>query len=65
MEGLKIMYKYCPLCRSPLKKISRYHMACSKCAYVYYNNPRPCSAAIIKNGNQILLVKRKFSPYKG
>jgi len=57
--------KYCPFCRSELKNGHKHQKSCSKCKYVYYNNPRPTASAIIEKDKKILLVKRVFPPFKG
>lgn len=57
--------KYCPFCRSSLKKNKNHQSACPNCAFVDYNNPRPTASAIIEKDNKILLVKRSWHPFKG
>jgi|SRR3990172_1946091 len=60
-------YKFCPLCKSKLifkKEGDFLNPWCKKCDVVYYNNPRPTVSAVIEKGNQILLTKRAFKPFK-
>lgn len=60
--------KYCPRCSAELveKKIDhRKRRVCPVCEFVFYKNPAPASAVIITENNKILLVKRKYDPFKG
>ena len=63
------MFKYCPKCGSKLK-LSRIEeekrLACSECQWVYYENPLPSSAALVRNKKgEVLLVKRGHEPGMG
>lgn len=40
-------------------------LACRECAFVYYNNPRPCVGVLALEENRILLVERGIDPFKG
>ncbi|OGD86496.1 hypothetical protein A2Z23_00020, partial [Candidatus Curtissbacteria bacterium RBG_16_39_7] len=60
--------KFCPFCTVPLKtrleeKIEREY--CPKCGWVHYLNPAPAAAVIIEEKGKVLLVQRKFDPWKG
>ncbi|MEI6533210.1 MAG: NUDIX domain-containing protein [Candidatus Roizmanbacteria bacterium] len=62
----EVEFKYCPVCSNLFEKISTFSLQCNKCGYQYYVNPKPCNAVILKNSDgNILLVKRKFDPFKG
>lgn len=39
--------------------------ACPKCGFIQYLNPAPGAAVIIKRGNRVCLVQRKFAPRQG
>ncbi len=61
------MYKFCPKCGNKFKKkklYGRQRLICSKCEFIFYQNPKPCTAVIIQKNNKILLSKRAFSPWK-
>jgi ADP-ribose pyrophosphatase YjhB (NUDIX family) len=38
---------------------------CPVCGFVHYRNPVPAAGCIIVIGGKLLLVKRKYEPYKG
>lgn len=67
-ELLKKDYRYCPKCSAELveKKIEhKKRKVCPVCGFVLYRNPAPASAVILTQNNKILLVKRKYNPFKG
>jgi ADP-ribose pyrophosphatase YjhB (NUDIX family) len=38
---------------------------CSKCGFIFYQNPVPAAAVIVQRDDEILLVQRKFEPCIG
>jgi len=61
-------YRYCPRCSSELVKKRIDHnlrKVCPVCGFVLYRNPAAAAGVIIQKEGKILLVKRKFNPYKG
>lgn len=59
-------YKFCPRCGGNLNPQGKNLLICSNCGFNFYINAIPCSAVIIENEKQeIMLVKRKFDPMKG
>jgi len=61
-------FKYCPLCTTLLQKRKEEGFErkfCPKCGFVHYLNPVPAVAVIIEENGRVLLVKRKFNPWKG
>jgi len=38
---------------------------CPGCGFVQYRNPSPAVGMLVLDGNRVLLVKRKFEPFKG
>lgn len=67
-EGFIKDYRYCPRCSAELveKKIDhRKRKVCPVCRFVLYKNPAPASGAIIVENRKILLVKRRYNPFKG
>jgi 8-oxo-dGTP diphosphatase len=66
--GISETYKYCPRCGAEMleKKIDhKERKICPVCKFVYYHNPVPAAGVVIEKDNEILLVKRKYEPYKG
>ncbi len=59
-------FKYCPLCKGNLIKISKNVKECENCGERFYKNPVPAVALVIFNEDrEILLVKRGEEPKKG
>jgi 8-oxo-dGTP diphosphatase len=61
-------YRYCPRCGAEMidKRIDhKARKVCPVCKFVFYHNPVPAAGVVIEKDNKILLVKRKFEPYKG
>ena len=61
-------YRYCPKCAAPL--LVRFtegceRQVCSKCGFIFYQNPVPAAAIILQRDAEILLVQRKFEPRIG
>jgi 8-oxo-dGTP diphosphatase len=62
------IYRYCPACTSELvekKADGKIRKCCPVCGFVLYRNPAPASGVIIEKDGKVLLVKRKYSPFKG
>lgn len=62
------MFQYCIKCASPLSEYRedgfiRYR--CRSCGWIYYNNPRPCVAAVIRNRRELLFIRRLKPPGQG
>ena len=60
--------RYCPLCGAKL--IERLHTgkmrpACPQCSWIYFPDPKVAVLVLIKKGDQVLLVQRKYDPQKG
>ncbi len=61
-------YRYCLRCGAEMveKKIDHsQRKVCPVCKFVFYHNPVPAAGVVIEKDNRILLVKRKYQPYKG
>ncbi len=64
-----ISFRFCPLCRTalerhPVEGLER--QVCPDCGWIRYLNPIPCSAALVRDDQDgILLVKRGVEPGKG
>jgi ADP-ribose pyrophosphatase YjhB (NUDIX family) len=66
--GISKTYKYCPRCGAEMidKRINHEERkVCPVCKFVFYHNPVPAAGVVIEKDNKILLVKRKYEPYKG
>ncbi len=58
----------CPLCASPLERGregEHLRMVCRACGYVHYRNPAPAAGVLIVENGAVLLVKRRYEPFKG
>jgi 8-oxo-dGTP diphosphatase len=67
-KGIEKTYKYCLRCGAEMvEKTVDHHKrkACPVCEYVFYHNPVPAAGVVIEEDGRLLLVKRKFEPYKG
>jgi len=58
-------YSFCPKCGNPLQDKSDAVQKCLKCDFVYYNNAKPTSSAVIVKDDKVLLGKRLKEPSKG
>jgi len=69
--SVKVMsreYVHCPLCAAPLEREhegDHLRMKCRSCGFVQYRNPAPAAGVIIIEEGAVLLVKRRFDPYRG
>jgi 8-oxo-dGTP diphosphatase len=58
----------CPLCAAPLERGregEHLRMVCRACGYVHYRNPAPAAGVLIVENGAVLLVKRRYEPFKG
>lgn len=46
-------------------RIKGTNLACVRCRFINYRNPRPTTGAIVLKGRKILLTKRVCQPFKG
>jgi len=67
-----MFYKNCPFCGEEYDENSKVvvsdypnSLQCSFCKKIFYNNPKPTAAGLLVENNKIILVKRKYEPYKG
>lgn len=61
-------YKYCLRCGAEMisKRIDhKERKVCPVCKFVFYHNPVPAAGVVIQKDDKILLVRRKYEPYKG
>jgi len=68
MKSFRGAFPYCPFCRAVMnlqEDDGRKRPTCSVCGYIQYLNPAPAAAVIIRRGNRVCLVRRKFAPRQG
>jgi len=63
-------FAYCPRCRETLRPVEaeegRIRMTCPACGFVDYHNPAPSAGVLLRGGDgRILLVRRRFDPFRG
>jgi 8-oxo-dGTP diphosphatase len=62
-------FSFCPVCgfkieEKFLPKEERVRLICTKCEFIFYQNPKPTvSALIVNDKNQIILTKRGIEPF--
>lgn len=59
------MYKFCSICGGRLKIDKRGNLACTKCSFINFRNPRPTATGLIFYKNRLLLTKRAKKLFKG
>lgn len=67
-DPLRHAFAHCPRCREPLGRLGEggvVRPSCSACGFVQYLNPSPAAAAVIRRGDLVCLVQRKFAPKVG
>lgn len=64
-NGIFSMYFYCSMCAGKLREDTNGNLACGKCQFVNYRNPRPTVTGLIVRKGKLLLTKRRIPPYKG
>ncbi len=66
---MKDLFKFCPRCGGGLslfREGEMPRMRCPSCGFIEYHNPAPAAGILVLDGEErILLVKRRFEPYKG
>ncbi len=62
------MYLFCPSCKTKLvRKLinNRNYLACPSCDFIFWNNPKPTTSAILEKDGKILMIKRNQELLKG
>jgi ADP-ribose pyrophosphatase YjhB (NUDIX family) len=62
------MYIFCPRCGAPLAdrvKFGRVRRACRYCGFIHFADPKVAVAALVSNGDRVLLVRRAAVPRIG
>lgn len=61
-------FKFCPKCGEKLiwrKEGEKKRETCSSCGFIHYVNPTPAAGVVIEKDGKILLIRRKFPPWRG
>ncbi len=65
---MTVEFAYCPACGGPMEAVreeGRRRMKCPACGYVQYRNPSSAAGVIVVRDSEVLLVKRRYDPYRG
>jgi len=65
---VSVEFTYCPACGRSLDAVQeegRRRMKCSGCGYIQYRNPASAVGVIVTRDAEVLLVKRRYEPYRG
>lgn len=65
---MSVLFKYCPLCNHELETVQEEghrRMKCPGCEYIQYRNPASAVGVIVTRDTEVLLVKRRYEPYRG
>jgi 8-oxo-dGTP diphosphatase len=65
-----VEYRFCPVCGGNLNSLTlKDHepprLVCSRCEFVFYQDPKVVACAIIEMAGKIVLLKRSIEPQKG
>lgn len=63
-------HRFCPSCAGDLAERDfdgKKKLACTRCSYVYWNNPQPVVTVLVlsEDGKELLLIKRSIPPRIG
>jgi ADP-ribose pyrophosphatase YjhB (NUDIX family) len=61
-------YTFCPRCSAPLaegERFGRTRRYCRYCGFIHFVEPKVAVAALVSNGERVLLVRRKAIPRIG
>lgn len=68
LDDLARAYSFCPRCRTPMDVRpvgGRPRPACPRCGFVQFLNPAPGAGVILRRGQSVCLVERRFPPKQG
>jgi ADP-ribose pyrophosphatase YjhB (NUDIX family) len=68
LDALDKAYPFCPRCRTPMAfrlEGGRTRPHCPACGFVQYLNPAPGAGVILRRGERVCLVERKYPPKQG
>ena len=61
-------FSHCPMCGAglaPFDESGHRRMKCGSCGFIQYLNPSSAVGVLVRTDEGVLLVKRRFEPYKG
>lgn len=61
-------YKYCPNCKTELKRKPQdnvFRLCCLHCGFIFWNNPTPTVSVVIYKDGEVLMLKRAKEPFRG
>ncbi len=61
-------FRFCPVCGEDLIKRDDggvVRPTCPNCGFVHYDNPAPTAGVLLLEDDKVLLVKRRYEPYRG
>ncbi len=61
-------FSHCPMCGAdlePFDESGHRRMKCGGCGFIQYLNPSSAVGVLVRTDEGVLLVKRRFEPYKG
>lgn len=64
----RVTYIYCPHCGAPLAegiKFGRPRRFCRYCGFIHFTDPKVATAALVSDGERVLLVRRAALPRIG
>lgn len=68
MNAADKKFTYCPKCAAtldPREEDGHRRMVCPACNFVQYLNPAPAAGILVRDGGSVLLVQRRFEPFRG
>ncbi len=68
MDIREKFYKYCPNCKTELKRKLRdnvFRLCCPNCGFIFWNNPTPVASVVIHKDGEVLMLKRAKEPFRG
>jgi ADP-ribose pyrophosphatase YjhB (NUDIX family) len=68
LDDIARAYPFCPRCRAPMAVRTvggRGRPVCPECGFVQFLNPAPGAGVILRRGETVCLVERRFSPRRG
>ena len=65
-----VEYRFCPVCGGSLNLLAlKYYepqrLVCSRCEFVFYQDPKVVACSIIEMNGKVILLKRSIEPQKG
>lgn len=66
----EVEYRFCPVCGGNLESVTlKDHeperLVCSRCRFVFYQDPKLVACSIVEVAGKIILLKRSIEPQKG